>query len=117
VAGALLELMADDGVEVLLQAAVQKVTGGSGTGALLQVRSRTTVRTLEASEILVAAGRTPNTDRLNAASAGIELDARGYIRVNDKLQTSAPDVLGDGRVRRQYALHARRGGRLTRPPG
>jgi pyruvate/2-oxoglutarate dehydrogenase complex dihydrolipoamide dehydrogenase (E3) component len=44
----------------------------------------------------VAAGRTPNTDRLDAAKAGVEVDARGYIRVNDRLQTTAPDVWATG---------------------
>jgi pyruvate/2-oxoglutarate dehydrogenase complex dihydrolipoamide dehydrogenase (E3) component len=47
----------------------------------------------------VAVGRTPNTDRLDAARAGIELDARGYVRVNrvnDRLQTSAPGVWATG---------------------
>jgi pyruvate/2-oxoglutarate dehydrogenase complex dihydrolipoamide dehydrogenase (E3) component len=53
-------------------------------------------RTLEASDILVATGRTPNTDRLDADRAGVELDARGYVRVNDRLQTSAPDVWATG---------------------
>ena len=66
------------------------------TGVALRVRSGATERTLEASDILVAAGRTPNTDRLDAARAGVELDARGYIRVNDRLQTSAPDVWATG---------------------
>jgi pyruvate/2-oxoglutarate dehydrogenase complex dihydrolipoamide dehydrogenase (E3) component len=96
VAAALLELLTDEGVEVLLQAEVQKVTGRSGTGVALQLRSGTTERTLEASDILVAAGRTPNTDRLDVARAGIELDSRGYIRVNDRLRTSAPDVWATG---------------------
>ena len=44
----------------------------------------------------MAAGRTPNTDRLDAAKAGVELDSRGYIRVNERLQTSAPDVWATG---------------------
>ena len=66
VADALLELMKDEGVEVLLQAEVLSVTGRSGTGVALQVRSGAAERTLEASDILVAAGRTPNTDRLDA---------------------------------------------------
>ena len=96
VADALLELMKDEGIEVLLQAEVLKVTGRSGTGVALRVRPGTTERTLEASDILVAAGRTPNTDRLDVAKAGVELDARGYIRVNDKLQTSAADVWAMG---------------------
>jgi len=96
VADALLELMTEEGVEVLLQAEVLNVTGRSGTGVALRVRSGAAEKTLEASDILVATGRTPNTDRLDVARAGVELDARGYIRVNDKLQTSAPDVWATG---------------------
>src|SRR5262245_47400193 len=96
VADAIRELLTDDGVEVLLQSEVLSVTGRSGTGAALRVRSGATERTLEVSDILVATGRTPNTDRLDAARAGVELDARGYVRVNDRLQTSAPDVWATG---------------------
>jgi pyruvate/2-oxoglutarate dehydrogenase complex dihydrolipoamide dehydrogenase (E3) component len=44
----------------------------------------------------VAVGRTPNTDRLDVARAGVELDSRGYVRVNERLQTSAPDVWATG---------------------
>ncbi len=44
----------------------------------------------------MAAGRTPNTDRFDVAAAGVELDSRGYIQVNEKLQTSAPDVWAMG---------------------
>jgi pyruvate/2-oxoglutarate dehydrogenase complex dihydrolipoamide dehydrogenase (E3) component len=96
VADALLELMKDEGVEVLLRSEVLSVTGQSGKGVALQVRSDAKQRTLEASDILVAVGRTPNTDRVDAAKAGVELDARGYIRVNDRLQTTAPDVWATG---------------------
>src|SRR5262245_15988818 len=95
-ADALRELLTDEGVEVLLHSEVLSVTGHSGKGVALRVRSGATERTLEASDILVAAGRTPNTDRLDADKAGVELDARGYIRVNDRLQTSAPDVWATG---------------------
>jgi pyruvate/2-oxoglutarate dehydrogenase complex dihydrolipoamide dehydrogenase (E3) component len=96
VADALLELMTDEGIEVLLQAEVLHVMGRSGTGIVLRVRSEGTERTLPASDILVAVGRTPNTDRLDAARAGVELDAHGYIRVNDRLQTTAPEVWATG---------------------
>ena len=61
-----------------------------------QVRSGAAERTLEASDILVAAGRTPNTDRIDASKAGVELDARGYIRVNERLQATAADVWAMG---------------------
>ena len=92
----LLQLMKDEGIEVLLNAEVLKVTGRSGERVTLQVRSGTGERTLEAPDILVAAGRTPNTDRLNLDRAGVEVDSRDYIRVNDKLQTTAADVWATG---------------------
>jgi pyruvate/2-oxoglutarate dehydrogenase complex dihydrolipoamide dehydrogenase (E3) component len=60
------------------------------------VRTGTAEATLDGSDILVAAGRTPNTDRLDVAKGGVELDSRGYIRVNEKLQTSAADVWATG---------------------
>ena len=96
VSAGLLELMKDEGIEVLLSSKVLKVTGRSGEMVTLLVRSGTNERTLEASDILVAAGRTPNTDRLNLDRAGVEVDSRGYIRVNDRLQTTAPDVWATG---------------------
>jgi pyruvate/2-oxoglutarate dehydrogenase complex dihydrolipoamide dehydrogenase (E3) component len=96
VAEALLELMNDEGIEVLLRVEMLNVTGRSSAGVALRVRAGETERTVDASDILVAAGRTPNTDRLDAINAGVELDARGFVRVNDMLQTTAPDVWATG---------------------
>jgi len=55
------------------------------------------VRDIEATDILVAAGRIPNTRSVGLDQAGVDLDARGYIAVDDKLQTSAKNIwaLGD----------------------
>jgi pyruvate/2-oxoglutarate dehydrogenase complex dihydrolipoamide dehydrogenase (E3) component len=88
--------MRDEGVDVLLQAEMLDVTGRSGNSVQIRLRVGAAERTLEASDILVAAGRTPNTDRIDAATAGVELDARGYIRVNERLQTTAADVWAVG---------------------
>lgn len=96
VADSLRELLTDEGAEVLLHAEVLAVAGRSGEGVTLRVRVGAAERTLEASDVLVATGRTPNTDRLDAARAGVELDPHGYVRVNDRLQTSAPDVWATG---------------------
>jgi pyruvate/2-oxoglutarate dehydrogenase complex dihydrolipoamide dehydrogenase (E3) component len=93
---ALLELMRDEGIEVLLQAELLNVTGRSGTNVTLRVRSGTGERKLEASDILVATGRTPNTRTLDLDKTGVDLDSRGYIRVNERLQTSAPNVWATG---------------------
>jgi pyruvate/2-oxoglutarate dehydrogenase complex dihydrolipoamide dehydrogenase (E3) component len=96
ISAALLELMQAEGVEVLLEADLFSVAGRSGAGVQIKVRSGATESTVDASDMLVAAGRTPNTDRLDVARAGVELDSRGYIRVNEKLQTSAADVWAVG---------------------
>jgi pyruvate/2-oxoglutarate dehydrogenase complex dihydrolipoamide dehydrogenase (E3) component len=96
VAQALQDLMRDEGIEVLVQADVLNISGRSGMSVTLQVRVGSTERALDASDILVAAGRTPNTDRLDVAKTGVELDARGYVRVNDRLQTAVRDVWATG---------------------
>jgi pyruvate/2-oxoglutarate dehydrogenase complex dihydrolipoamide dehydrogenase (E3) component len=96
VTDALLELMTDEGIQVFLHAEVLSVTGRSGAGLALRVRFGPMERTFEASDLLVATGRTPNTGRLDLARAGVELDERGYIRVNEKLQTTAPDTWATG---------------------
>jgi pyruvate/2-oxoglutarate dehydrogenase complex dihydrolipoamide dehydrogenase (E3) component len=53
-------------------------------------------RLIEATDVLVAAGRTPNTQGIGLELAGIDLDARGYIRVNERLETTAPGVWAVG---------------------
>jgi pyruvate/2-oxoglutarate dehydrogenase complex dihydrolipoamide dehydrogenase (E3) component len=96
VSDGLLQLMKDEEVDVLLNSEVRKVTGRSGEVVTVLVRSGTNERALDASDLLVAAGRTPNTDLLNLERAGVEVDSRGYIRVNDRLQTTAPEVWATG---------------------
>ncbi|HEY2827581.1 MAG TPA: FAD-dependent oxidoreductase [Pirellulales bacterium] len=96
IATAVEELMQDEGIAVLLQAEILDVAGRSGAGVKIRVRVGASEKTLEASDILVAAGRTPNTDKIDLDKTGVELDSRGYIRVNDQLQTSAADVWAMG---------------------
>jgi pyruvate/2-oxoglutarate dehydrogenase complex dihydrolipoamide dehydrogenase (E3) component len=54
-------------------------------------------RVLVGSHLLVAVGRTPNTGDLNLAAAGVEADQRGYVKVNERLETNVPGIyaLGD----------------------
>jgi pyruvate/2-oxoglutarate dehydrogenase complex dihydrolipoamide dehydrogenase (E3) component len=52
--------------------------------------------TLEGSDVLVATGRTPNTDGIGLDVAGVKLADRGYIKVNERLETTAPDVWAAG---------------------
>jgi pyruvate/2-oxoglutarate dehydrogenase complex dihydrolipoamide dehydrogenase (E3) component len=90
------QLMRDEGVDVLLQAQMLNVEGREGSGVKIRLHVGGSEKILEASDILVAAGRTPNTDKIDLAKTGVELDPRGYIRVNERLQTTAADIWAVG---------------------
>jgi pyruvate/2-oxoglutarate dehydrogenase complex dihydrolipoamide dehydrogenase (E3) component len=99
VADEVAKILREDAVEVLLEAKAQGVAPAAGGGIELVVRlaGGGSPRTLVGSHLLVATGRVPNTEALNLPAAGVQADARGFIRVNARLQTSAPGVyaLGD----------------------
>ncbi len=96
VAEAILQLFRDEGIEVLFNIEVVEVEGLSGQQVKLRVRDSEGERTLEGSDILAATGRVPNTQGLGLEKAGVELEERGYMRVNDRLQTTAPGVWAMG---------------------
>jgi pyruvate/2-oxoglutarate dehydrogenase complex dihydrolipoamide dehydrogenase (E3) component len=85
-------MLGAEGIEVLLGAEVPGLEGRSGGAVRLRVRVGGEEQTLAGSDILVAAGRTPNTTGIGLEATGVELDARGFIRVNDRLETTAPGV-------------------------
>ncbi|MGQ4554494.1 dihydrolipoyl dehydrogenase [Halobellus sp. GM3] len=60
--------------------------------------------TVTGDELLVAAGRTPNTDRLNLDAAGIETDDRGFVETDEHLRTTADGVWALGDVVGEYLL-------------
>jgi pyruvate/2-oxoglutarate dehydrogenase complex dihydrolipoamide dehydrogenase (E3) component len=96
----ILGILREDGITVMLDAHTEKVRiGAKKTRAAiaLTVRAVGEVQTVQGSDLLVAAGRTPNVEALNLAAAGVTTDQRGYIHVNERLETSAPGVyaLGD----------------------
>jgi pyruvate/2-oxoglutarate dehydrogenase complex dihydrolipoamide dehydrogenase (E3) component len=89
-------ILSDEGVGFLLAAETLKVSGRSGEEVTLTVRTASGEQKIEGSDILVAAGRRPNTVGIGLEEAGVELDGRGYIRVNARLETTAPDVWAIG---------------------
>ena len=97
VAGAVAEVLREDGIEVLLQAEARSVRQDNGGAIQLTIGTRDSERTLSGSHLLVAAGRPPNTDLLNLEAAGVEIDRRGFVKVNGKLETNVAGVwaLGD----------------------
>jgi pyruvate/2-oxoglutarate dehydrogenase complex dihydrolipoamide dehydrogenase (E3) component len=96
VADAIRQLFGDEGIEVLLSAETLQVEGRSGEGMRLRVRTPQGERLLEGSDVLVATGRTPNTAGVGLDALGVRLDGRGYVQVNDRLETSASNVWAIG---------------------
>jgi pyruvate/2-oxoglutarate dehydrogenase complex dihydrolipoamide dehydrogenase (E3) component len=96
VADEIRRMLAAENVEFVLGADVVRVEGRSGDGVRLRVRTPEDERSIAGTDILVATGRTPNTADIGLDVAGVELDARGYVRVNDRLETTAPDVWAIG---------------------
>jgi pyruvate/2-oxoglutarate dehydrogenase complex dihydrolipoamide dehydrogenase (E3) component len=96
VAQAIQENFASEGIEVLLDTQVRQVEGLSGERIRARIDGPDGEQTIEGTDLLVATGRTPNTRGIGVEAAGIELDARGYIKVNERLETTAPGVWAMG---------------------
>jgi pyruvate/2-oxoglutarate dehydrogenase complex dihydrolipoamide dehydrogenase (E3) component len=98
VSHALATLLQGEGAELLLNTHIQRVEGQNGTRITLTTTGSGTSTSLSGTHLLVAAGRTPNTDALNLQAAGVELTPTGYVRVNERLQTTAEGVWAIGEV-------------------
>ena len=93
---AILDTMESEGIRVHLSAKIKTVSGISGQGISMAVELPDGPRTLSGSDILVAAGRIPNTAGIGLDAAGVATDQRGYITVNDRLETTAADIWAIG---------------------
>jgi len=90
------ELCAAEGIDLILGAQLTQVEGTSGRAVKLRVQQGDREVVVEGTDLLVAAGRTPNTADLGADLAGVELNDRGFVKVNERLETSAPGVYAIG---------------------
>jgi pyruvate/2-oxoglutarate dehydrogenase complex dihydrolipoamide dehydrogenase (E3) component len=95
---ALRSLLADEGIDILLNARIKEVSGKSGDSVSVVVEQNGIEKVLKGSHVLVATGRNPNTEGLGLELIGVELTDRGYIKVNERLQTTAPGVWAIGEV-------------------
>jgi pyruvate/2-oxoglutarate dehydrogenase complex dihydrolipoamide dehydrogenase (E3) component len=95
-ADAVQRILGDEGVEFLTSTQTRKVAGRSGKDVTVTVHTASGEATIQASDLLVAVGRVPNTAGIGLEKTGVELDDRGYIRVNERLETSAPDTWAIG---------------------
>jgi len=96
VADEMQRILGNEGVQFLTAAEVLSVRGRSGEQVSVVPRTPAGGREIEGSDILVATGRVPNTAGIGLDEAGVELDDRGYIRVNERLETTAPNVWAIG---------------------
>ncbi|MFZ0523879.1 MAG: mercuric reductase [Candidatus Acidiferrales bacterium] len=87
-----------EGVEFALGAKTTRIENRSGEIALT-FESQQGAKTVSGSHLLVATGRKPNTDDLGLGKAGVETDAHGYIKVNGRMETSAPGIWATGDVK------------------
>jgi len=92
-------ILKDDGIDVHLKSTAVRADLGPAGRVQLVVRTPEGDRTLEGSHLLVAVGRIPNTDRLNLSAARVQTDARGYIVVNERLESTVPGIFALGDVK------------------
>lgn len=96
VAAEVAKTLDEDGISVLLNATATAVKQ-SDAGIQIDVRSPNGSQSISGSHLLVATGRTPNSDSLKLEAAGVKADSHGFIQVNEKLETTTPGIyaLGD----------------------
>jgi pyruvate/2-oxoglutarate dehydrogenase complex dihydrolipoamide dehydrogenase (E3) component len=92
----IVRILVQEGIAVKLGAKALSVAR-KGNGIVIEIETSNGRAQVEGSHLLMAIGRRPNTDDLGLDKAGIKLDTRGYIEVDDQLRTSASGIwaLGD----------------------
>ena len=98
VSKALGDLFRDEGIDAVLNARTKRISGKSGDSVTVVVEQDGREKILSGTHLLIATGRRPNTENIGLELAGIELTDRGYIKVNERLQTTAPGVWAIGEV-------------------
>ena len=93
---ALRDLFVAEGIDLVMNADVKRISGKSGESVRVIIEKNGEPQTLEGTHLLAALGRIPNTTGIGLELAGIELTDRGYIKVNERLQTTAPGVWAIG---------------------
>jgi pyruvate/2-oxoglutarate dehydrogenase complex dihydrolipoamide dehydrogenase (E3) component len=98
VSEAMQKLFQDEDIHIVLNAKVKSISGKSGQSVTLVIEQGGQEKTLQGSHLLLAGGRTPNTEGIGLELAGVELTDRGYIKVDERLATTAPGVWAIGEV-------------------
>jgi pyruvate/2-oxoglutarate dehydrogenase complex dihydrolipoamide dehydrogenase (E3) component len=100
VSAVLLDAFKQDGIGLHFNTTVQQVAYTKGVFTL----TLNTGEVLDGEALLIATGRKPNTGALNAALTGVELDAQGFIKIDDQFQTTCPGIYAIADVAKQPAF-------------
>ena len=92
------KILREDGIELLLETEALRAAQTGSDQIELTVKTPEGERVLTGSHLLVATGRVPNTEQLNLEAAGVRMDGRGYIDVNERLETNVPGIYAFGDV-------------------
>jgi pyruvate/2-oxoglutarate dehydrogenase complex dihydrolipoamide dehydrogenase (E3) component len=92
-------ILREDGITVLTSSTAVRFEVAAGGRLSLTVRTADGEQQLEGSHLLSAIGRVPNTEALTPEAAGIRLNDRGFIEVDEYLETSVPGVYAMGDVK------------------
>jgi pyruvate/2-oxoglutarate dehydrogenase complex dihydrolipoamide dehydrogenase (E3) component len=97
ISDALHKLCKDEGIEIVPNARVVRLEGKSGEAVKLHAIQNGSEIVFDGTHLLVASGRTPNTDGIGLELTGVETTKLGHVKVNEKLETTAPNIwaLGD----------------------
>lgn len=90
------EVLENEGIEFIRNCQIQELSPADGITVRFHCEDKE--QTLQCSHILFAIGRVPNSDRVNAAAAGLRLTPSGHIEVDDTTQTSVPHIYAVGDV-------------------
>ena len=103
ISSALSAIMRDSGLEVYTSSQAKSVRRNPAGQVELELQTLSEsgheIQTITGSHLLVAIGRSSNADTLNLEAAGVATDARGFIRVNEHLETNVPGVFALGDVK------------------
>lgn len=93
------KILEEDGIAVHLATSPTQCNATKDGGIEMRVETPRGEQTMQGSHLLLAAGRIPNTDRLNLQLAGVKVDARGFVQVNERLETNVPGIYALGDVK------------------
>jgi pyruvate/2-oxoglutarate dehydrogenase complex dihydrolipoamide dehydrogenase (E3) component len=96
VSEALQQLFHDEGIGVVTGATIDRVEGLSGADITLHITQSGKQSVLQGSHLLVATGRTPNTQNIGLERVGVQTTASGHIQVNERLETTTPGIWAMG---------------------